>query len=105
MTATRIKKQINSIELTNLLDTYKSRVKVNSHAYFRISQMQRKIYKEETLITMLTQEKPVLVGIQENNNYAIFFSKKNGYMRLIFKVTKENIEIITFYITDHLPKI
>ena len=67
--------------------------------------MQRKIYKAQALIDLLTTEKPVFIGIQNNQNYAAFFSKKQGYIRLIFKITTEQIEIITFYITTNIPKI
>ena len=67
--------------------------------------MQRKAYKDEVLIELLTEEKPAFIGVQKNKNYATFFSKKQGYLRLMFKVTKTNVEIVTFYITDNIPKI
>ena len=64
--------------------------------------MQRKYYKDEALIEILTKEKPVFIGLQQNNNYAVFFSRKQSYLRLILKITKQ-IEIITFYITNQIP--
>lgn len=96
---------MNYFEYKVLIDKFKEKIKVNPHAYFRLNEMQRKVYKDESLIEMLTEEKPAFIGIQKNQNYATFFSKKQGYLRLIFRVTKENIEIITFYITDKIPKI
>jgi len=67
--------------------------------------MQRKVYKDEALINLLTEEKSAFIGIQKNQNYAIFYRRKQGYLRLMFKITKENIEIVTFYITENMPKI
>ncbi|MBI2146621.1 hypothetical protein HYU22_04735 [Candidatus Woesearchaeota archaeon] len=105
MAETRIIKEVSYFEYKELIDRFKDRIKVNPHAYFRLSEMQRKVYKDETLIEILTGEKPALIGIQKNQNQVIFFSKKQGYLRLMFKITKENIEIVTFYITDTIPKI
>jgi len=105
VTETRIIKRVDYFEFRELIDKFKGKVKVISHAYFRLSKMQRKVYKDEALIEMITEEKPAFIGIQKNQNYATFFSKKEGYLRLMFKVTKENIEIVTFYITDTIPNI
>ncbi|MBU0460453.1 MAG: hypothetical protein KJ597_00595 [Nanoarchaeota archaeon] len=105
VTETRIIKEVDYFEFRLLIDKSKGKIKVNPHAYFRLSEMQRKVYKDETLLEMLTEEKPAFIGVQKNKNYATFFSQKQGYLRLIFKVTKENIEIVTFYITDNIPKI
>ena len=101
----RIIKEADYFEFRELVDKFKGKIKINPHAYFRLSKQQRKIYKDEALIEMLTEEKPAFIGIQKNQNYATFFSKKQGYLRLMFKVTKENIEIVTFYITKNIPKI
>lgn len=105
MASTRLVKEVNYFDFRGLIEQYEEQIKVNPHAYFRLSQMQRKVYKDEMLIDLLTGERPVFVGIQQNKNYAAFFSKKGGYLRLIFEVTNEGIEIITFYVTDHIPKI
>ncbi len=105
MTETRIIKEVGYLEFKEIIDKFKNKIRVNSHVYFRLSEMQRKVYKDRVLIEMLTGEKPAFIGIQKNKNYATFFSKKQGYLRLIFKVTKDHVEIITFYITENIPKI
>lgn len=105
MAITRIVKEITQFEFHVLVQKYKGKIRINPHAYFRLNEMQRKIYKDETLIEILSGEKPIFIGVQQNNNYAAFFSRKLGYMRLIFKVTEKEIEIITFYITEHIPKV
>ena len=105
VTETRIIKRVDYFEFRELIDKFKGKVKVNSHAYFRLSKMQRKVYKDEALIEMITEEKPAFIGIQKNQNYALFFSTKKGYLRIILKITNQYLELITFYITDHVPRI
>ncbi len=105
MAETRIIKEIDYFKYRELIDRLKSKIKVNPHAYFKLNEMQRKVYKDEVLKELLTEEKPAFIGIQKNQNYTVFFSKKQGYLRLMFKVTKTNLEIVTFYITENIPKI
>ncbi len=105
MVETRITKKVDYIEFRQLIDKYKGRIKVNRHSYFRLSEMQRKVYKDRALMEMLIEGNPLFVGIQKNKNYAAFFRKKQVYIRLIFKITKEHLEIVTFYITQNIPKI
>lgn len=105
MVETRIIKEVTYFEFREVIEKYKNNIKINAHAYFRLSEMQRKVYKDYTLIQILTEEKPEFIGRQQNGNYAVFFIRKQGYMRLIFKIVQQNIEIITFYMIDHIPKI
>ena len=105
MAETRILKEVDYCEYKELIDKFKGKIRVSSHAHFRLNEMQRKVYKEEALINLLTEEKPAFIGIQKNQNYATFFSKKQGYLRLMFKTTKDNIEVVTFYITENIPNI
>lgn len=103
MASTRIIKEVSYFEFRELIDSCKGRIRVSSHACFRLSQMQRKVYKDDTLVRTLTEEKPAFIGLQQNQNYAAFFSKKESYLKLIFKVIGQQIEIITFYVTEHIP--
>ena len=41
MSITRILKEVSYFEFSELINRYKSKVKVSSHAYFRLSEMQR----------------------------------------------------------------
>ena len=105
MPATRIIKIVEYYDFKELIKKYSGKIIVNPHAYFRLNEMQRKVYKSDHLIYILSEEIPKLVGIQTNDRYAVFFSRKEGYLRIIFNLKPENIEIITFYITNILPKI
>jgi len=40
MTETRIVKKISYLEFRALIDTFKERIKINPHAYFRLQEMQ-----------------------------------------------------------------
>ena len=106
MVSTRIAKKIDYFEYKSLIERYKNKIEINPHAYFRLNQSQRKVYKDDYLISILKEEQPSLIGIQQNGRYAAFFRRKEGYLRIIFQIKKNNnIEIITFFITDNLPNI
>ena len=103
MSSTKIVSKITYFDFKEIVEFHN--IIVNSHAYFRLNQMQRNIYKDETIIRILLKEKPVLIGLQKNNRYAAFFKRKEGYLRIIFEIKENKLEIITFYITEVLPKI
>ncbi len=105
MAETRIIKEVDYYIFRELINKFKGKIRVSPHAYFRLSEMQRKVYKDEALVELLSAEKPVFIGIQNNQNYAVFFSRKHGFLRLMFRVIRENIEIVTFYQMENVPKI
>ena len=102
MSATRIIKEIDYLLFKEQIEN--KNVIVNPHALFRLSEAQRKVYKEDELIETLSKEKPIFIGLQQNNRYAAFYSRKLGFLRIMFSIGKE-IEIITFTIQDNIPKI
>lgn len=103
MASTRIIKEVEHADYCEIIEKYN--VTISSHAYFRFSDAQRKVYKDEYLKNILKEERPVFVGIQQNGRYAVFFRRKEGYLRIMFNKHPKYIEIITFYITDNLPRI
>ncbi len=105
MASTRIVKKEELLSFQELVDKYKNDVKVDPHALFRLSEAQRKVYKEDSLIAILVKEKPASVGIQQNGRYAAFYRRKEGYLRMVLAIHQTHIEIITFFATDNLPNI
>ena len=105
MAATRIIKKFNLTDYDELILKYKYNIIVNPHAYFRISESQRKVYKDADLISILVAEKPVLFGVQQNGRHTALFSRKEGYFRVAFNINETNIEIVTFYNVDTLPQL
>lgn len=84
---------------------YRDRIYVSGHALVRFSEKQRNIYKDENLVKTLMQEHPRLAGIQENGRYAAFFRRNTGYLRIVFAVHEDMIEIVTVCINNELPRI
>ncbi len=98
----RIEKKV---EVGDFLDTIKSytkdKINTTDHTFFRLSEKQRKIFKESVLKEYLLEKIPILVGIQFNGNYAVFYDySKNEVLRLLLDIQPNKIEIVTFYLPD-----
>jgi len=105
MNTTRIIKKISYTNYKQLVTQYKQKISVSHHALDHLSDAQREINNEEELISVLTEEKPVGAGIQRNGNYAAFFRRKWGFLRLIFSVSDSRLEIITFINLETMPNL
>ncbi|MBI4451462.1 hypothetical protein HY642_05795 [Candidatus Woesearchaeota archaeon] len=103
MPATRIVTIINANDFRAMMTGKK--IQVSSHAMFRLDEAQRKVYNESVLITKLAKERPRLAGVQENGRYTALFVAGDGYLRIILNATQTHVEIITFFITQNLPRI
>ena len=98
----RIEKRI---EVKTFLETIKNyneeQIETTQHTFFRLNEEERKIFKESVLKEYLTTRIPILVGIQFNGNYAVFYDySKNEALRLILDIQPNKIEIVTFYIIE-----
>lgn len=82
-------------------------IKTTDHTFFRLSQKQRKIFKDKIIKDYLLNEIPILVGLQYNNAYAVFYNYQKAVLKLILEVAPTRINVITFYIVDknQLPRI
>ena len=105
MVATRIVKELSYFEYREIIEKYKGKIRVNPHTYFRLNEAQRKIYKDEYLIYVLTKEQPSLFGLQNNGRHAAFFKRKDGYLRIILSIETDFIEIKTITIQVNLQNI
>lgn len=106
MNTTKIIERIPLNRFKHLLSKYKTKIKVSPHALDHLSDAQRKVFKEEELIEILTKENSKGVGLQRNGRYAAFFKRKEGYIRIIFELKHEDLmEIITFINTDSMPNL
>jgi len=88
---------INNIKEENIITT--------KHSFFRLKESQRKIYSEQIIKDYILGGKPILIGIQFNGNYSVFYSHKGLFLKLILDIKTQNINIVTFYIVDKLPKV
>ena len=105
MNTTKIIEAVNSNRFKQIISDYKTKIKVSPHALDHLSDAQRKLFKEEELIDILTKETPRGVGLQKNGRYAAFFRKKEGYIRIILELKEDRLEIITFINTDTMPNL
>jgi len=80
-------------------------VVVASHALDHLSNAQRKVFKEEDLIEMLTKETPRKIYLQANGRFSPYYRRSDGYRRLIIDIDKDKVTIVTFTDPDVLPKV
>ncbi len=94
-------KIIEKIELKDwnktISDYSELKIIVSDHTLFRLSEKQRKVFKAQELISLLLKEQPILIGLQNNKRYAVFFKKNKFLLRIILEINKEKVEIKTFY--------
>ncbi|MCH8003013.1 MAG: hypothetical protein IH934_00140 [Nanoarchaeota archaeon] len=105
MNTTKIIESVSIQRFKDILSKYKSKIKVGPHALDHLSDSQRKVFKEEDLINILLRETPRGIGLQRNGRYAVFFRRKEGFLRIIFEVKKDRLVIITFINTDYMPNL
>ena len=105
----RIEKRIEVKTFLEIIKGYtEEQIVTTQHTFFRLNEEERKIFKEPVLKEYLSAKIPVLVGIQHNRNYAVFYYySKNEALRLIIDIQPNKIEIVTFYIIDksEMPKL
>ena len=105
----RIEKKI---EVKTFLETIKNyteeQIVTTQHTFFRLNEEERKIFKESVLKEYLASKSPILVGIQYNFNYAVFYDyNKQEALRIIIDIKPDKIKIVTFYLIDknEIPKL
>ncbi len=104
----RIVKRVEVKEFVHLTEKYtKKDIVCTNHTFFRLNQKQREIYTAEELIKIIKEESPILVGVQENGNYAVFYKYKEKLYKIILGINTRNINIVTFYFINEwqLPKL
>ena len=58
----------------------------SGHAFKRLSQRQRELFTIEEVRNILFKDRPFLVGIQANGNYAVFYKHQGKNLRMIIKL-------------------
>lgn len=83
-------------------------ITTTQHTFFRLAEKQRKIFKYIVIRDYLLIKSPVLVGIQYNQLYAVFYDYgKNEALKLILDIQPNKIEIVTFHIInkEQIPRL
>lgn len=105
MNTTKIIESISLFRFKKIISDYKLKIKVSPHALDHLSDSQRKVFKEGYLVDTLLTETPRGIGLQQNGRYAAFFRRKEGFLRVIFELKDDRLEIITFINTDYIPNL
>ena len=104
----KIKKKVAVNDFTTLIRKYApEQIEDSGHAFKRLSQRQREFFTIEEIRKILLKERPFLVGIQENDNYAVFYKHQGKNIRIIIKLESQKVKIVTFYyiLEWQIPKI
>ncbi len=105
MDTTRIVRTIDKVEWNNILIQCKKCITLSPHARDRLNDAQRKFFTEEELRKIIIREVPILVGIQHNGRYALFYRRSRGFTKIICANVAHSLEIITFINLDQLPNL
>lgn len=95
-------KEISKEEFKHLVKGKK--VIVSSHAIWHLSNQQRKVFNVEELISMIEGENPRKVYLQENERYAAYYRRSDGYRKLIIEIRNDKTIVVTFVDISEIPK-
>lgn len=104
----KIKRKIPINDFITLIRKYSvENIEDSGHAFKRLSQKQRELFTIEQARKILLEAHPFLVGVQENDNYAVFYKHQGKNLRIIIKLESQKVKIVTFYniLEWQIPKI
>jgi len=104
----QIQKKVKIGTFSDIINQYKEEdIRTTKHTFFRLREKERKVFKDKVIKEYLLEQEPVLVGIQHNGNYAVFYRYNKDLLKVILDIQTPSINIVTFYIIDNnqMPKI
>lgn len=105
MNTTKIIRRIPSETFKNLIVKFDGKIYLSSHCFDHFSLAQRKLFTESELKHIVIKQNPEGIGLQRNGRYAVFYKRKEGYLRVICEVKRGKFEIITFLNTISIPNL
>jgi hypothetical protein len=103
MSTSRIRERVDPDDFLDLV--HHRKIVIGTHARDHLSIAQREVYREDQLILTISNETPVLVGLQENGRYAAYYQRAGHYLKLILADKTTRLELVTFINTRVLPSI
>ncbi len=89
----KIKRKIPVNDFITLIRKYSSEsIEDSGHAFRRLSQRQRELFTIEEVRKILLKDHPFLVGIQENDNHAVFYKHQGKNLRMIIKLESQKVK-------------
>ena len=104
----RIKEKKEIEDFIAIIKRYgKDQIQTTSHTFFHFSKKQKEIFSESWIKEIIFDEKPFLVGIQYNKNWAVFYEYKEDVLKVVLDIIMDKIYIVTFYVIDksQIPEI
>jgi len=104
----KIKKIVNINYFLLLIRKFRQEdIEDSQHSFKRLSQRQREIFNIEEIRKILLKDRPFLVGIQENGNYAVFYKHLGKNLRIILRLENKKVKIVTFYyiLDEQIPNL
>ena len=86
----------------------KDQVECTKHTFFRLNEKQRKVFKCVDIKGIILDSSPLLIGIQFNGNYVIFYKfKENKIIKITLDIMPMKIAVVTFVILDknQIPRV
>lgn len=80
------------------------KVIVSPHAIWHLSNQQRKVFNIDELIAMVENDTPRKVYLQENERYAVYYRKSDGYRKLIIEIRDDKTIVVTFVDINKISK-
>ncbi|MCH7568851.1 MAG: hypothetical protein IIA87_05515 [Nanoarchaeota archaeon] len=89
----KIKRKIPVNDFITLIRKYSpENIEDSGHAFKRLSQRQRELFTIEEVRNILLKDRPFLVGIQENDNHAVFYKHQGKNLRIIIKLKSQKVK-------------
>jgi hypothetical protein len=76
---------------------------VGPHAKDRMSDSQRKVFKDDELVDIVNKGHPVRIVEQQNGRFALYFRIQEGYRKIIIALNCD-MRIVTFMNVNELPR-
>jgi hypothetical protein len=104
----KIEKRVKIEDFRDMMDRFTEYDLITTeHTFFRLRQGDRKVFKDIIIKDYLLGQEPLLVGLQFNRNYAVFYRYGKDILKIILDVQADKIYVVTFYIMnkDQLPRL
>ncbi|HEA46532.1 MAG TPA: hypothetical protein ENH99_02000 [Candidatus Pacearchaeota archaeon] len=97
----KIKEKISVKSFMQKFDSYSQEdLEITPHAFFRLSQKQRRLYEKDRLIQVIYSTKPIEVSIHKDGRYAVIYPFEKRLLKVLFEIYPKKIYIVTFYILN-----
>lgn len=80
-------------------------ITTTGHTFLLLEEGERNVFKERVIKEFIRTKVPVLVGVQRNGLYAVFYRNEKELLKLVMDIRPDRIQVVTFHTEDHLPRV